>query len=73
MFANSLASPLESKDIADAAIYMLKQPLHISVKAMDVVPTGKKGSDLLMVNPMVAHTFYSAAQPDDVRSPVASA
>lgn len=39
--ANTRISPLESKDIADAAIYMLKQPLHISVKAMDVVPTGK--------------------------------
>ena len=39
--ADDLVSPLESKDIAEAAIYMLKQPLHISVKAMDVVPTGK--------------------------------
>ena len=39
--ASSLVSPLGSKDIADAAIYILKRPLHISVKAMDVVPTGK--------------------------------
>lgn len=45
--ANCLVSPLESKDIADAAIYMLKQPLHISVKAMDVVPTGKMVSGFL--------------------------
>jgi NADP-dependent 3-hydroxy acid dehydrogenase YdfG len=33
--------PLISEDIANAAIYMLNQPLNISVKAMDVVPSGK--------------------------------
>ncbi|KAG9571269.1 NADP-dependent L-serine/L-allo-threonine dehydrogenase ydfG, partial [Aureobasidium melanogenum] len=35
-------TPLEAKDIADAATYMLKQPVHISVKAMDVVPTAQR-------------------------------
>ncbi|KAH0363031.1 NADP-dependent L-serine/L-allo-threonine dehydrogenase ydfG, partial [Aureobasidium melanogenum] len=35
-------TPLEAKDIADAATYMLKQPLHISIKAMDVVPTAQR-------------------------------
>ncbi|KAH0387652.1 NADP-dependent L-serine/L-allo-threonine dehydrogenase ydfG, partial [Aureobasidium melanogenum] len=35
-------TPLEAKDIADAATYMLKQPIHISVKAMDVVPTAQR-------------------------------
>ena len=32
--------PLVSQDIADAAIYMLLQPLNVSVKALDVVPSG---------------------------------
>lgn len=36
-----LNRPLESKDIAQAAVYMLSQPLNISVKALDVVPSGK--------------------------------
>ncbi len=37
----SAHSPLESDDIAGAAMYMLNQPLNISVKALDVVPSGK--------------------------------
>ncbi|THX46420.1 NADP-dependent L-serine/L-allo-threonine dehydrogenase ydfG [Aureobasidium pullulans] len=41
-FDGYTGSPLEAKDIADAAIYMLKQPEHISVKAMDVVPTAQR-------------------------------
>ncbi|KAJ5288965.1 short chain type dehydrogenase [Penicillium angulare] len=32
--------PLIATDIAQAAIYMLQQPLNVSVKAMDVVPSG---------------------------------
>ncbi|KAL4743650.1 hypothetical protein BDV11DRAFT_177944 [Aspergillus similis] len=35
-------TPLESNDIARAAIYMLSQPLNISVKALDVVPTAQR-------------------------------
>ncbi|KAL4759051.1 SDR family oxidoreductase [Aspergillus foveolatus] len=35
-------TPLESNDIADAAIYMLSQPLNISVKALDVVPSAQR-------------------------------
>ncbi|KAF3022086.1 hypothetical protein E8E14_013605 [Neopestalotiopsis sp. 37M] len=31
--------PLAAKDIADAAVFMLSQPLNYSVKALDVVPT----------------------------------
>lgn len=38
---DSTLSPLESDDIAGAAMYMLSQPLNISVKALDVVPSGK--------------------------------
>lgn len=33
--------PLESDDIARAVIFMLSQPLNVSVKALDVVPSGK--------------------------------
>lgn len=32
--------PLIAPDIAQAVVYMLEQPLNISVKAMDVVPSG---------------------------------
>ncbi|KAL4820710.1 hypothetical protein BDW67DRAFT_153052 [Aspergillus spinulosporus] len=35
-------TPLESNDIADAAIYMLSQPLNISIKALDVVPSAQR-------------------------------
>ncbi|KAL3486533.1 NAD(P)-binding protein [Aspergillus germanicus] len=34
--------PLVSEDIARAAIYMLSQPLNVSVKAMDVVPSAQR-------------------------------
>ncbi|KAJ0416155.1 hypothetical protein BJY00DRAFT_326456 [Aspergillus carlsbadensis] len=33
---------LEAEDIAGAAIYMLSQPLNISVKALDVVPSAQR-------------------------------
>jgi NADP-dependent 3-hydroxy acid dehydrogenase YdfG len=33
--------PLHPEDIAKAAVYMLSQPVGVSVKAMDVVPSGK--------------------------------
>lgn len=32
--------PLVADDIAEAAIYMLNQPLNVSIKALDVVPSG---------------------------------
>ncbi|KAL4934014.1 SDR family oxidoreductase [Aspergillus undulatus] len=35
-------TPLESDNIAGAAIYMLSQPLNISVKALDVVPSAQR-------------------------------
>ncbi|CEN59614.1 predicted protein [Aspergillus calidoustus] len=35
-------TPLEADDIAGAAIYMLSQPLNISVKALDVVPSAQR-------------------------------
>lgn len=34
-------SPLVAGDVADAAVYMLNQPLNISIKALDVVASGK--------------------------------
>lgn len=34
-------SPLVSEDVARAAVYMLNQPEKISIKALDVVPTGE--------------------------------
>ncbi|KAJ5115776.1 hypothetical protein N7456_000124 [Penicillium angulare] len=34
--------PLIAPDIAQAAIYMLQQPLNVSVKAMDVVPSAQR-------------------------------
>ncbi|RDW94096.1 SDR family oxidoreductase [Aspergillus mulundensis] len=35
-------TPLEADEIAGAAIYMLHQPLNISVKALDVVPSAQR-------------------------------
>lgn len=32
---------LQAQDIAEAVLYMLSQPLNISIKALDVVATGK--------------------------------
>ncbi|TKA77760.1 hypothetical protein B0A49_01560 [Cryomyces minteri] len=34
--------PLDAQTVADAAAYMLMQPLNISVKALDVVPTAQR-------------------------------
>ncbi|SPO06891.1 probable short-chain alcohol dehydrogenase of unknown specificity [Cephalotrichum gorgonifer] len=39
--------PLVSKDIADSALFMLSQPLNISIKAMDVVPSGEPPSRVI--------------------------
>jgi NADP-dependent 3-hydroxy acid dehydrogenase YdfG len=33
--------PLHPDDVAKAAVYMLDQPMGVSVKAMDVVPSGQ--------------------------------
>jgi hypothetical protein len=35
-----LVRPLISNDVAEAAIFMLSQPLNNSVKALDIVPSG---------------------------------
>ncbi|KAJ5348834.1 hypothetical protein MYU51_007105 [Penicillium brevicompactum] len=35
-------TPLLADDIAEAAVYMLSQPLNISVKALDVVPSAQR-------------------------------
>ncbi|KAL4968028.1 SDR family oxidoreductase [Aspergillus stella-maris] len=35
-------TPLEAEDIAGAAIYMLSQPLNVSIKALDVVPSAQR-------------------------------
>lgn len=32
--------PLVAPDIAQAAVYMLQQPLNVSIKALDIVPSG---------------------------------
>lgn len=40
LIAFSTRRPLIAPDIAQAAVYMIQQPLNISVKAMDVVPSG---------------------------------
>jgi len=32
---------LQAQDVADAVLYMLSQPLNISIKALDVVATGE--------------------------------
>ncbi|KAL2358166.1 NADP-dependent L-serine/L-allo-threonine dehydrogenase ydfG [Cryomyces antarcticus] len=34
--------PLEAQNVADAAAYLLMQPLHISVTALDVVPAAQR-------------------------------
>ena len=33
--------PLIAGDVAEAAVYMLNQPLNVSIKALDVVPSGE--------------------------------
>ena len=38
--ADVVVRPLLAEDIAAAATYMLDQPRNISIKALDVVPTG---------------------------------
>jgi len=35
-------TPLQVSEVADAAIYMLQQPLNVSIKAMDVYPTAQR-------------------------------
>jgi NADP-dependent 3-hydroxy acid dehydrogenase YdfG len=35
-------SPLVADDIAESAIYMLDQPLNVSIKALDVVPSAQR-------------------------------
>ena len=35
-------TPLEADEIAEQAIWMLQQPPNISIKALDVVPSGKQ-------------------------------
>ncbi|GAB7326105.1 hypothetical protein MBLNU13_g10124t1 [Cladosporium sp. NU13] len=59
-------TPLESKDIADAAIYMLKQPLHISVKAMDVVPTAHNPTSLIGLPRELRNEIFWLAVQDDI-------
>ncbi|PQE21601.1 hypothetical protein CJF32_00004266 [Rutstroemia sp. NJR-2017a WRK4] len=34
-------TPLEPMDIAGGAVYMLEQPLNVSIKALDVIPSGE--------------------------------
>lgn len=36
----SFSRPLIAPDIARAAVFMLEQPLNVSIKALDVVPSG---------------------------------
>lgn len=36
--------PLIAGDVAQAAVYMLNQPLNVSIKALDVVPSGECSS-----------------------------
>ena len=36
-------TPLQAEEVARAAVYMLEQPEHISIKALDIVPSGKFG------------------------------
>ncbi|OBT51712.1 hypothetical protein VE04_07881 [Pseudogymnoascus sp. 24MN13] len=35
-------TPLEGEDIAHGAVFMLAQPLNVSVKALDIVPTAQR-------------------------------
>jgi 3-hydroxy acid dehydrogenase/malonic semialdehyde reductase len=39
-------TPLEPMDIAGGAVYMLEQPLNVSIKALDVVPSGELNASL---------------------------
>lgn len=36
----SFSRPLIAPDIARTALFMLEQPLNVSIKALDVVPSG---------------------------------
>ena len=39
---NMFDRPLEARDVAQAAVYMLSQSDHISIKALDIVLTGNR-------------------------------
>ncbi|KAI9929401.1 hypothetical protein ASPWEDRAFT_28731 [Aspergillus wentii DTO 134E9] len=39
--------PLISEDVAQAAIYMITQPLNISIKALDVVPSAQRSLNMI--------------------------
>lgn len=39
-WANIFSRPLIANDIAEATVYMLSQPRNVSIKALDVVPSG---------------------------------
>lgn len=39
-----LQRPLVSDQVAQAAVFMLSQPLNVSIKALDVVPSGEQRS-----------------------------
>ena len=49
-------------DIANAAVYMLNQPPGVSVKAMDVVPSGKlcRHSRMALNNPDITNAVITA-------------
>lgn len=38
---NLKTRPLSAENVARSAVYLLGQPLEISIKALDVVPTGE--------------------------------
>lgn len=58
--------PLIAGDVAEAAVYMLNQPLNVSIKALDVVPSGECSS-LLFRDTLDSYDhmliFYSSTVP----------
>jgi 3-hydroxy acid dehydrogenase/malonic semialdehyde reductase len=57
-------TPLEADQVAEQAVWMLQQPLNVSVKALDVVPSGKMSVPLSYPS----LTSPSPTIPDRVRS-----
>ncbi|KFA46942.1 hypothetical protein S40293_03588 [Stachybotrys chartarum IBT 40293] len=59
--------PLQSEEVAEAAVFMLSQPFNRSIKALDVVSTGRPHRDncfRYVANTLCSSTQHHGEQPD---------
>ncbi|PQE05670.1 Short-chain dehydrogenase reductase SDR protein [Rutstroemia sp. NJR-2017a BVV2] len=52
-------TPLDPTDIAGGAVYMLEQPLNVSIEALDVVPSGELNASLKTISHQLTRTTRS--------------